>query len=311
MYRIIQLSLYAVFKFVVLLFGLFLIYKYIDSIEIHATTDSLGGEGAGLAFIGFILALLWLSIWYIPIFYFLKKTRERKDTYAYRLNLIVSYLPGISLIIWCLWVFVLHPLYFNFRQSQITERHKRIYEYIINGEQTEALSLINAGKTYNLRFDNITLLTVAAKNDDVVFDSLLDRMDYMEKRLISNNDNNGNCLFCYLQNENSADNAIDKIEFENKYWKNSIKPAFCDDKDLLLFFIQKRWYRCIDKYLAKVSEPKAKYTNELILYKYYNCQVKLFDPSGKFTGYQTVDPYSYTSDSSAILILNKYVFIEQ
>lgn len=313
MKKIIIRILYALVPFAFLVFGLYLIWDYLLGIPITYSTDSLGGEGAAVDFVGLFLSLIWIVIWYVIILTIDNKTKEEENSQIARTAMT---LPPITLLLFFLWWFALYPLYFNIEKKIVSHRSKLLYGYITTGQHEEALDLIKSYSQDDFRYTDNNLTLTAAKHDEKVFEYILNTWNQLLWMRPKNNTDS--CMICFLKTESIALKAIEKIDFENKYWKDnySQKGAFCGDKDLLIFLLQKNWNKCLDKYLAKVCDTNRHincpinplYPNsysKVTYYDYYNCQQRNIDSKND---YDPISPYDFTTDTAAIKILNKYKF---
>ena len=183
-------------------------------------------------------------------------------------------------------------------------RRDNLMEYLKKGQTKKALEIIQNKKIENYHFDDGTsLIYNASLYDQTIFDTLLNRnITYGNDLRV--NSTRSKCVFCNLKTEQSALNAIEKMDFDVKHWDYGFsKSAFCDNKDLLIFFIEKKWHKCIEKYLEKCSQ----YTGRGYK-KVYNCQVKFYDNKINSYNLKSVDPYVYSQDILTRIFLDKYEF---
>lgn len=312
MYRKIISLLKAIATIALYALGIYLILIYLESDhpsdtirKTGALTDQGGGGGAGIAVFGLILISIWTAIWY-SIVYKLKTFYTRgKNNLDLRLTLYILKIPIFSLVLLLIYFFAISPLYFYINQKIILNRQENILEYLKNGQTEKVLELIQSKRIENYRYNNGTsLLYNASLYDQIIFDTLLNRFDLYDKNLTTNYSQTGGCLFCNLKTEKAALNAIEKIDFDTKYWESvHSKAAFCDNKDLLIFFIEKKWHKCIEKYLeiCRVRIEGNKF-------KPYNCQIKFYDSKIKLYNLKSVDPHQYSTDSLTKKVLDKYEF---
>jgi hypothetical protein len=115
-----------------------------------------------------------------------------------------------------------------------------------------------------------------------------------------------NCVFCYLKTEDVALRAIDKIRFDEK--------GYCNNQDLLLFFIAKKWTRCLEAYLHKYDTRDRKPTSTEITFPFdgdlYNCNTIVTDSTARPKKLNTVNPYTHTTDGAVIEVLKKHKFVQ-
>jgi hypothetical protein len=322
MSKIIISILKAITTIVVYALGIYLILIYLETDHTSDTIRKTGaiadqgaGGGAGIAILGFLVLVIWTAIWYAIVYKLKAIYVKEKNILDLRLIYYVLKIPVFSLLLILLYAFAIYPLYYYVNRKIILNRQENLLEYLKNGQTEKALEIIQNKKIENYHYSNGTsLLYNASLYDQTIFDTLLNRFDLYNKNLTTNYSQTGGCLFCNLKSEETALNAIEKIDFDTKYWESShSKAAFCDNKDLLIFFIERKWHKCIEKYLEKCSAPKQRgYQPDEVKksdnYKLYNCQIKFYDVKMKLYNLKSVDPYQYSPDSLTKNVLDQYEF---
>lgn len=311
MSRIIISILKAITTIAVYALGIYLIVIYLEidhtSESIRKTgaiTDQGAGAAAGIAIFGFLLLVIWTAIWYAIVYKLKAIYVKEKNTLDLRLISYVLKIPIFGVLLILLFTIVIYPLYFYVNRKIILNRQENLLEYLKHGQTEKALELIQNKTIENYHYSNgTTLLYNASLYDQTIFDTLLNRnIPYGNDLRV--NTIRFSCVFCNLKTEQSALNAIEKINFDVKYWDHGFgKAAFCDDKDLLIFFIEKKWHKCVAKYLEKCRERIVGDK-----FKPYNCQIKFYDTEIKLYNYKSVDPYQYSPDSLTKITLDKYEF---
>ncbi len=264
-----------------------------------------------------ILSPIWLFIWYMAIMTEWIITDKGKMSSSSK---IAALLPIISLIIIVIW-FTLQSLFHKYKTIQIENNNEALHNYIIEGKSENAIKIIESNQFYNFPVliadsSKSTILIEAAKHDEIIFNSLVNEFKGRYGiNIRSTNDINDNCIFYYLKKENTALLTIDKIsDFGfGDYYSTSYQKGYCNNKDLLIYFIENGWTKCIDKYLTKYFATKfyarGKHFGSYY-YKKYNCQIKIRDTLETYPKHIIVSPYSFTNDSAVISCLQKYSFAE-
>lgn len=300
--------IYALAKFTILLCGLYLIFIYAESGATESSDIGVptGAIGAFLELVFF--SSIWLIIWYSFISHLLIKSKRKKYSISIKANKIALLLPLIGVSCFIIWLYIIHPMYYKYKHNRLIEKQNVLTNSILNKDQKEVLKLIdnNTYENYGvLDLDSIyfPVLFLAAQNDIVIYEALLDKFE--KPNSLSSGDiskRNEICVFCYIDNEDLALKTLDKISMG--FWDYSTS-LYCDNKDILIFFIEKKWIRCIDAYLTKYKETIHRLHRS---YEPYNCQTRYKDSSSQYFQYKTVNPYDYTTDRTIISTLEKHIY---
>lgn len=327
----------ALLEFSVLIIGNYYIYVYLDSNYSPSGGTDLPPVDFGPLFEFVISSLIFTIVWYVLVLFLRNRAKKRNKKIFVRANNISMILPVVFLIGTYLWFSLFAGLYNNYRHDKRIEKEENLYNYIINGDREAALDLINSEDIRNhIIVSDQNLLLIAAQKDKVVFETLLRRIKNPNLTKITYSKKNNDCFFCYLDSEENALIGITSMflyenergEFPN-YNNDAIRlPGFCNEEDLLIFFIKKNWYKCVDKYLEQIIKNKLNRSNSYISVKRwykeypYDCQVvekdTVYNYNNEIAYYndkvstknllRTVNPYDYTKDFKMKLILDKYAF---
>lgn len=304
--------IYALAKFSILIIGFFLL----AIINEYLFKDSPSYSDIGVpTFPGlvefFLSTLIWLIVWYIIIFILLNGAKIKGNKLHKLSNIISLIIPPSIIVTYILWFSVVYPAYHQYLKNRLIENQNSLTKSIIKGNNEEALRLIDNYKYDNYRVKDsdsniIPILIFAAKNDLSVYEALLNEFENSHLLYINTqiDRKNGNCILYYLNDENITLKSIERFDFRFAF-KSPEYKGYCDNKDLLIYFIEKKWTNCIESYLTKFENTN--YQNYSPSHP-YNCQIRFKDSKSKNYQYKTVNPYNYTDDFKTISILNKYSF---
>ena len=303
-------------KFMILIGGFYFIGAFVES-RPQAYSDigvPAGAVGAALEFL--FLSIIWLILWYI-IIWLLYFRNKRKENHLNQLaNFTGLILPPIALAMLCLWLFVLNPLHYEYKKNLRIKRQDQLSYCIAHVQREEAIHLLEEYSYENFRVLNSdstfeSILVVAAKHDQVVFEFLLYEFDNQWNYNIQGNlDAQGNCIFCHIEEESLALKALNRMYFSFTQNYSFHKPV-CNKKDILIYFIERKWNNCLEVYLQKFQDAVNHTPYKGPYSRMYNCQIEL-EPD--FLGYRqlkTVNPHDYTTDIKTISILNKFKFQDE